>query len=51
MLRAFDHIYMQKARYEFLIIIISYYNDEKLEIMSTLLCVIVVAVAWVVLKL
>ena len=25
LLRAFDHIYMQKARYEFLIIIICYY--------------------------
>ena len=51
MLRAFDHIYMQKARYEFLITIISYYNDRKLEIMSLIFCVILVAVAWVVLKL
>ena len=29
---------MEKARYEFLIIIINYYNDGKLEIMSTLSC-------------
>lgn len=45
LLRAFDHIYMQKARYEFLIVIICYYNDGKLEIMSTIFCVVLVAVA------